>query len=577
MPVTLVQEADAASSSLTLSATTAGNTVVVAVACLGATSATGVTGITLGTNPDNFTLVSPGPSAHDTTSPNDYLNVSVWADPNCAGSATALSVTGTGVLAVWAWEFSGLSGTVDVAQVLQVSTYQDSWMATASQTTVPAEAWVAVVAAANQTASETITETGKNGWALQNAYNGTSGPYDWGAVAAYQTVNTLGTPSLAGTFSQPSMSSAAIVTFGMALPAAPAAPVAPGTPLAVPAPPSTTASGTAGGTGNLAVHGNLTVSGTTKSAGAVYQGGAPVGLTPTGIKTGNYTAQPGDFVIVQSAANRSVTITFPAGAATGSLAGVKLINGTGFPVIVQAAGTDVFDVLPAGTTGIEMYTTGATFIAQYQAANTTWYIQSASYTEPATIPSLPATGVLPGAPAANSALPHDLGFVTWSYDPAYLNSPLAGTALSSGTIYLVMCQVRATAVLSNAFAAWITSAGSGLTAGQNFVGVYSAVGTRLGVSADVTGAFGAGGAFSAGFTQNVTVVPPYVWAAFLSNGTVPPSFARTVSQAGVLANGNLSAVNARFGTVSGTFTSLPSSVNTALINTAATAYWVGLD
>ena len=145
MPVAFVQEADSASSSVTLAATTAGNTVIVAVACLGPTSAAGVTGITLGGSPDNFTLITPGPSAQDTTSPGDYLNVSVWADANCA-SGTAISVTGTGVQAVWAFEFSGLAGMADIAQVLPVGTYQDSWMASAPETTVPAEAWFAVIA-----------------------------------------------------------------------------------------------------------------------------------------------------------------------------------------------------------------------------------------------------------------------------------------------------------------------------------------------------------------------------------------------------------------------------------------------
>jgi hypothetical protein len=317
------------------------------------------------------------------------------------------------------------------------------------------------------------------------------------------------------------------------------------------------------------------------NAGAVAAGNpvsevtAPVGLTPTPVKYGNYTAKPGDFVIVQTSASNTVTITMPAGAATGSLVGVKLLN-TGFPVNVQASGADVFDALPAGTTELTLNTAGATFIAQYRSANTTWYIQSASYAEPSPI-YLGQTGIsnIPGTPAANSALPADLGFVTWSYDPASLNSPLPGTALASGVIYLVQCPVRATALLTNVFAAWITSAGSGLTTGQNFAGVYDAGGNRLAASADMTTAFTASGAFTFGLS-GVTVTPPFVWAAFLSNGTTPPSFARTLNQAGLLANGNLASPNGRFATVSGTHTGLPSTFNTNLISNAAAAYFVGL-
>ena len=547
MPVTFVQEADSASSSVTLAVTTAGNTVIVAVASLGPTSATGVTGVTLGGSPDNFTLITPGPSARDATSPNDYLNVSVWADANCA-SGTAISVAGTGVQAVWAFEFSGLAGMADIAQVLQVATYQDSWMASTGQSTVPAEAWFAVIAAANQTGTPSPAVTSGNGWTLETAHSGTTGGYDWGAVAGYQTVNTVGVPEFNGSFSQPSFSVTVIVTLGAGTPPAPAKAHAPLT-------------------ANVTVHGDLATHGAVSSAGVITQGGTPVALTIVGPKTGNYTARPGDFVIVEASSTSAVHITFPAGAPGGSVVGVKLAQAAATSVVVQAAGTDVFDLQP-GASQVILNTTGATFIAQYQATTGTWYTQSTGHE-------------LPFPPPVNNPQPSDLGYVTWSYDPAYLNGTFTGAALPGGNLYLAQCPVRATTSISS-IGMWITAGGSGLTAGENFAGVYgitlsTGTATLLATTADLTSSWGSTGLFSATFSPAtpVTISPPFVWAAFLANGTTKPSLALTGNQTAGWANGR--AVYARFGTVTGPFTSLPSSFDgLGAVTEAAPEYWTAL-
>jgi hypothetical protein len=301
-----------------------------------------------------------------------------------------------------------------------------------------------------------------------------------------------------------------------------------------------------------------------------------VALTPVGPKTGNYTAKPGDFVIVNASGASTITITYPAGAPTGSLVGVKLVT-AGNPVTVQAAGSDVFDAQPPGTSQFELRNTGATVIAQYKAAVGTWYIQSVSYTETGIYTAPNAT--LPGTPDANTLLPADLAYVTWSYDPANLASPFTGTALTSGKIYLVMCPVRSTVSLTGGFTAWITSGGSGLTSAQNYTGIYSAAGTLLAGSADTTASFGSSGEldfFLTGSPAAYTASPPFVWAAFLSNGTTPPSLARTGNQTANWANGNLPTNIPRFGTLSGTYTSLPSSFGSAVPAPAAAEYWVGL-
>ncbi len=547
MPAALVQEADAASASVTLgSGTTAGNTVIVAVACLGPAQATGVTGVTLGGSPDNFTPIAPGPSARDTTSPNDYLNVSVWADADCAGAATAVTVTGTGVLATWVYEFSGLAGTADISKVFSVSTYQDSWLATTAQASLPAEAWIAVIGAANQVGAETLTVTSGSGWATETAYNGTSGSYYWGAVSAYQTVNTVGTPSFSGFFSQPSFSAVAIVTLGAGTPP---------TAVVVSAPL----------TGNVAVRGGgLAVHGDVAAGGVVTQGGTPVMLTPVGPKTGNYAARPGDFVLANCTVG-AVTVTLPAAPANGSLVGVKLVNSVSGTLTVQASGTDVIDAVPAATTQIVPVVTGTVFVLQYQSVTGTWYTQS--------------TGTqLPVPPPLNNPQPADAGFAAWSYDYAMLGGSFTGVPLPpGGNAYLVKCPVRTTANLA-AIRYWITAAGSGLTTAQNFAGVYSSEGSLITVTADMTAGWGSTtGQVDTLFSgEPFTINPPYVWAAFLCNGGTGPSLAVTGNQTASWANGLLASNQPRFGHLTAAHTTLPATFSLLGAAASAAEYWVGL-
>jgi hypothetical protein len=564
MAVALVQEADAASSSVTLGTNaTAGNTLVVAVACLASSSAAGVTGITLGGSADNFALVTPGPSAQDATSPNDYINVSVWADENCAGGSAAIAVTGTGVMAAWAWEFSGLSATAENWQVIPVPTYQDSWVTGLPATTVPVEAWFAVTCAANQAAAETLAPVSGNGWTAETAYSGTAGSYDWGAQAAYQVLNTTGTPAWSGAFSEPSFSVTVLLALegtGFGSAAAPPAPAAGNV------------------AGNAVITSAVEVLSTVNATGTVSQATAPALLTPTAVKKGNYTARPGDFVIAD-ASHGNLTITMPGGAPDRSMVGARLVNaapptggggGSSGPpdttyVTVQAAGSDTFDTEPPGTTTAVLSVVGNSFIAQYKAAAARWYVQSSGFQ-------------LPGPPALNSPQPADAGYAAWACDPLILGGTFTGTALAAaGNLYLIRCPVRAPAPFSG-IRTWLTAAGTGLTSGQNFAGVYDWTGAKLGGTGDQTSNWGGPGLTDASLTiaAGTLLTPPYVWAAFLFNGTTGPSLALTGNHSATWANGQLSSNAARFGMVSGPYASLPASFSPASVAATAPQYWAAL-
>jgi hypothetical protein len=306
-------------------------------------------------------------------------------------------------------------------------------------------------------------------------------------------------------------------------------------------------------------NGTLTVAGGVNAGSAVTQTLAGVQMIPVGPKTGNYAAQPGQFVIMDGSHNTGPIVTFPPAPPNGSMVGVKLAIAGPTAVRVQAAGTDVFDAQPPGTAQIVLNTTGQTFTAQYHAG--TWYTQSTGSQLP---PALPA----------NIPLPSDLGYVTWSYDPAYLSGTFGGAALPGGKLFLVLCPVRATAKTAGV-AMWITSGGSGLTAGQNFTGVYDINGNLLAATPDLTSSWGSTGYLSVGFNSAAAISPPCAWVAFLSNGTTKPSLAVTGNQTAGWANGP--ATFARFGTVAGPFTSLPSSFGgIGSVTEAAPEYWAAL-
>src|SRR5690348_9538589 len=94
--------------SLTLgSATTAGNCLIVCIAGDAAATNPAVTGITLGGAAGNFAQVL---TAGSTSA--DAITTSIWADPNCAGGQTSVTVTftvsGTFGICVTVMEWSGL-------------------------------------------------------------------------------------------------------------------------------------------------------------------------------------------------------------------------------------------------------------------------------------------------------------------------------------------------------------------------------------------------------------------------------------------------------------------------------------
>lgn len=98
-------------------------------------------------------------------------------------------------------------------------------------------------------------------------------------------------------------------------------------------------------------------------------------LAPTSVKTGNYTASPGDFVPV-SATGATVTIALPSAPSDQAQIGVKVISIADPQVVtVSCGGSDVFD-RTAGPTSLDISSLGQGVLLQYQAGSRVWYVQA---------------------------------------------------------------------------------------------------------------------------------------------------------------------------------------------------------
>lgn len=160
------------------------------------------------------------------------------------------------------------------------------------------------------------------------------------------------------------------------------------------------------------------------------------------------------------------------------------------------------------------------------------------------------------------------------YDPAMAGN---STALVSGTVYMFRMDFTGPVTISSAAISLVT-AGSGLTAGQNLAGLYTAAGTQVAVSADQSAAWTVAGEHTAAFTVPYAAAAGTYYLAILSNGTTPISPVRTAftGTSAARINRGLTATNARWTTGPAAQTSLPASITMASRTFSDFPFWVGL-
>ncbi|AWN05305.1 minor tail protein [Streptomyces phage Ibantik] len=173
--------------------------------------------------------------------------------------------------------------------------------------------------------------------------------------------------------------------------------------------------------------------------------------------------------------------------------------------------------------------------------------------------------------ALGLAHPGDHGLKAWAYDPVMATGTLGVTG---GVVYLSAMYIPVKTSVSKIL--WhCSSAASGVTAGSNFVGLYTSAGVRLasvGIDGDVT---------STGAKQTTipatALEPGMYWVGFVFNATTPPAMARTTGIASftALVNANLSGASLRFASQLTGQTTLPANLTPGNNNPAA-SYWAAV-
>lgn len=170
--------------------------------------------------------------------------------------------------------------------------------------------------------------------------------------------------------------------------------------------------------------------------------------------------------------------------------------------------------------------------------------------------------------------PDDHGLITWTDPPSSISG--ASAALGTGKVYLCKVKIVDRSTVVSNIKYYVTIAGTSLTAGQNFVGLYNSSGTLLVSSADLTaGAFASTGEKTTAITPQTLAVGNY-YVAFLSNGTgTQPSVASGASNSAVT-NIGLTAGTGRFLDTAAGNTTLPASITLASQNLNIASRWTGL-
>jgi hypothetical protein len=156
--------------------------------------------------------------------------------------------------------------------------------------------------------------------------------------------------------------------------------------------------------------------------------------------------------------------------------------------------------------------------------------------------------------------PADLGWLTWSIDPAVASSSSA----PNGAGIMALTRVKLpTAATVTSICLYVATAGATLTSGQCFAALYDSTGARVGVTADLSTAWTSTGSKEHALTSPYAAAAGSYWVALLYNGTTGPLFSRAASS--LATNTGLTAATARFGVYGSSQTTTPSSITPASI------------
>lgn len=197
----------------------------------------------------------------------------------------------------------------------------------------------------------------------------------------------------------------------------------------------------------------------------------------------------------------------------GTPASGTLTNCTGLPVAGGGTGAATLTGLVKGngTSAMTAASAGTDYVAPGGALGTP---SSGTLTN---CTSLPLTGLASTA-ALNAFAPSDYGWLSWAYDPqhAYLS-----ILLTAGTAQFVMMPIRQSCTITNVIIA-LGVAGSGLTSGQCFAGLFNSSGVLLSATASQHTNWLSPGLQVMALITPQAVSPGLYYVGFFSNGSTQP-------------------------------------------------------
>lgn len=164
------------------------------------------------------------------------------------------------------------------------------------------------------------------------------------------------------------------------------------------------------------------------------------------------------------------------------------------------------------------------------------------------------------------------GLKAWTYDTAGMT---AGTSLGAGILYMTRLTLDVADTITNLHC-YITQAGSGLTASQNWAGLYTAAGVLVAQTADMSTLWTGTDSIVMPLTSTYSAVAGDYYVAFLANGTTTPVVGRTHTASNRFLNTNLAAADSRVCLKGSGQTTLPATVTMSGVTQAAPGFWGGL-
>lgn len=170
----------------------------------------------------------------------------------------------------------------------------------------------------------------------------------------------------------------------------------------------------------------------------------------------------------------------------------------------------------------------------------------------------------------SAKVPEEHGLKAWTCDPAVGNS---GTrSVTAGVLYATSIIVRRSITVTKIWYS-ISTVGSGLTSSQNWVGIYTAAGSKL---ADVgTDSAFTGSGVQSGTISSQVLTPGRYLIVWVSNGTTPPVLTAMNTGTGIANAGISTASGLLYFTNTTGQTTLPSSITLAS-NVSTSAVWAAV-